>query len=104
MKDWISYSEAFENRHIGPNESEKKEMLQEIGVQSIDQLIEQTVPASIRLKKPLDLPKPQTEIEFLKSFKVIASKNLLKRSLIGMGYYGTVTPNVILRNITENRK
>jgi glycine dehydrogenase len=102
MKDWISYSEAFENRHIGPNESEQIEMLQEIGVQSIDQLIEQTVPANIRLKKALDLPSPQTEIEFLKSFKAIASKNQLKRSLIGMGYYGTITPNVILRNITEN--
>ncbi|MBC7388073.1 MAG: aminomethyl-transferring glycine dehydrogenase [Opitutaceae bacterium] len=102
MNNWISYSESFENRHIGPDDSELKEMLMEIGVSDLDTLIAETVPPNIRLKSKLNLPKAQTEKEFLKSFKSIASKNKIFRSLIGTGYYGTITPNVILRNIMEN--
>jgi glycine dehydrogenase len=77
-------------------------MLDTIGVQSIDALIDQTVPASIRLANELNLPEPMTEQQVLSKLKHIASQNTRKRSYIGMGYYGTVTPTVILRNILEN--
>ena len=102
MNNSVSYSESFVNRHIGPDESELKEMLKQINISDLDTLIAETVPANIRLKKPMDLPAPKTEREFLETFKTIANKNKLSRSLIGMGYYGTITPNVILRNIMEN--
>jgi glycine dehydrogenase len=77
-------------------------MLDTIGVQSIDALIDQTVPASIRLANELNLPDPMTEQQVLSKLKHIASQNTRMRSYIGMGYYGTVTPTVILRNILEN--
>lgn len=102
MTNWTSYSEKFEQRHIGPNEQELKSMLKTIGVDSITQLIEETVPAAIRLKKELVLPAAKTEGEFLAEFKRVASKNKIYRSLIGLGYYGTITPPVILRNVMEN--
>lgn len=102
MTNWISYSSKFEQRHIGPNEEELNEMLQMIGVKDIADLVDQTIPPHIRLKKKLQLPSAKTENEFLQEFKAIASKNRTFRSLIGMGYYNTLTPNVILRNIMEN--
>lgn len=77
-------------------------MLQSLGVSSIDQLIDQTVPAAIRLKRPLQLPAPKDETTFLKDFKKLAAENKVYRSFIGMGYYNTHTPAVILRNILEN--
>lgn len=95
-------SDSFEKRHNGPSESEISEMLQAIGAQSLDQLIEQTIPAGIRLKKELDLPKALSEAEFLRSFKVKSLKNKIFASYIGAGYHDTVTPTVILRNILEN--
>ena len=95
-------SSAFVNRHIGPNAEQEKEMLRVIGVGSREELISKTVPASIRLKKAMDLPQAQTEHEFLTSFRAIAQKNQIYRSFIGMGYYNTFVPNVILRNILEN--
>jgi glycine dehydrogenase len=102
MTNWTTYSASFEQRHIGPSQIEMNHMLRLVGVNQLDELIQQTVPAHIRLKKPLNLPLPSTEYDFLKEFKSIASKNKLFRSMIGMGYYNTVTPPVILRNITEN--
>jgi len=102
MTNWISYSSQFEQRHIGPNETDVKEMLQVIGAKDLTDLIGQTIPPHIHLKKKLQLPAAKTENDFLKDFKAIASKNKIIRSLIGMGYYNTITPNVILRNITEN--
>lgn len=102
MTNWISYSPSFEKRHIGPNKIELDQLLKSIGINSLNELIDQTVPSHIRLKKPLDLPSAKTEYDFLKDFKSIASKNKLYRSLIGTGYYNTITPNVILRNIMEN--
>ncbi|MDX9848733.1 MAG: aminomethyl-transferring glycine dehydrogenase [Tenuifilaceae bacterium] len=95
-------TERFVNRHIGPRDSEVAEMLKAVGVKSVDELIEQTVPKGIHMDKPLNLPAPLTEQEYLGKIKSIASKNKLFRTFIGMGYYGTHTPSVILRNIFEN--
>lgn len=98
----ILYQEAFENRHIAPNAEDTKKMLETIGVNSIDQLIEETVPAKIRLKNPLNLPTAQSEFDYLNSLKITASKNKVFKSYIGQGYYDTITPGVIQRNILEN--
>jgi glycine dehydrogenase len=98
----INYQEKFENRHNGPDSGQIEEMLKVVKAASVNELINQTVPANIRLKKPLNLPAPQSEFEFLQNFKKTASKNKVFKSFIGMGYYGTITPGVILRNILEN--
>jgi glycine dehydrogenase len=97
-----TYQEAFKDRHIGPDATEAQSMLQTLGVSSIDQLIEQTVPNKIRLSKPLQLPKALSEQEYLKHIKTIAQKNKTHKSYIGYGYYPNFTPTVILRNILEN--
>ena len=97
-----TYSEKFENRHNAPNEEQINEMLKVVKAKSVDELIEQTVPANIRLKKSLNLPKAQSEYEFLNSFKKTVSKNKVFKSYIGTGYYNCITPGVILRNILEN--
>ena len=97
-----TYSEKFENRHNAPNEEQINEMLKVVKAKSVDELIEQTVPANIRLKKSLNLPKAQSEYEFLNSFKKTVSKNKIFKSYIGTGYYNCITPGVILRNILEN--
>ncbi len=102
MIDSLLEREKFEYRHNALTDTDKKEMLDKIGVSSVDELIEQTVPASIRLDKPLNLPEPQSEYHFLKEFKNILSENKLFKNYIGMGYYDSVTPTVILRNIFEN--
>ena len=92
----------FIQRHIGPNANETKQMLSSIGAKSIDELIEKTIPASIRLKKPMDIPEGLTEFEMLQSLQSIGAKNIVAKNYIGQGYYGTITPSVILRNIFEN--
>lgn len=102
MKVQLGCSENFTERHIGPDVEEKNDMLREIGVSDIDELIEKTVPTSIRLKKSLNLPAPLSEYDFLHAMKALAAKNKVYRSYIGMGYYGCITPPVILRNILEN--
>ncbi len=89
-------------RHIGLSEEEKKQMLAEVGVESMEQLIEQTMPKDILLKEPLDLDEPLTEQEHLDSIADMAAENLPYKSLIGRGWYGTITPAVIARNILEN--
>ncbi len=94
--------ENFSARHIGPRESEYAEMLSKIGVSSVDELVEQIIPKSIRLKENLKMSEALTEYEYLNKIKDIASKNKIYRSFIGMGYYGTSVPSVILRNIFEN--
>ena len=94
--------ESFVHRHNGPRKEDLPQMLEKIGVSSIDELIDQTVPKAIRLKAPLDLPDGITEYEYLQHIKEIASKNKVYKSYIGLGYYGTVTPSVIVRNILEN--
>ncbi len=92
----------FHKRHNGPREEETKKMLTKIGVSSIEQLIDETIPQSIRLNKPLNLPDGLNEYEFLTHIKEIAAKNKIYKSFIGLGYYNTITPGVILRNILEN--
>lgn len=93
---------SFTERHIGPRPEQIQEMLQLIGVDSLDSLIDKTVPDAIRMREPLALPEGMSEYEFTTHLKELASKNLPFRSLIGMGYYGTASLPVILRNIFEN--
>uniref|UniRef100_UPI004048A04A aminomethyl-transferring glycine dehydrogenase n=1 Tax=Algoriphagus sp. TaxID=1872435 RepID=UPI004048A04A len=92
----------FESRHNGPTEAEISAMLEKIGASSLTELINQTVPESIQLERPLQLPAAQLESEFLKNFKKLASKNKVFNSFIGLGYYDTLVPGVILRNVLEN--
>lgn len=92
----------FRDRHIGPNREEEKAMLSSIGVSSLEELISNTVPSAIRLDKKLKLPAALSEYAYLRELKAVASKNKLYRSYIGQGYYGTITPSVILRNVFEN--
>ncbi|UXI04233.1 aminomethyl-transferring glycine dehydrogenase [Photobacterium sp. TY1-4] len=98
----LSDDKEFAARHNGPNSVQQKTMLETIGVASVDQLIEETVPAAIRLPEPMKLDQPLSEADLLASLKAIASKNVINRSYIGQGYYNTFTPNVILRNVLEN--
>ena len=93
---------SFASRHIGPREKDLKKMLQKIGVSSLDELINQTIPSNIRLKKPLNLPEGLSEFEYLKELKIIASRNKLFKSYIGLGYYNCIVPSVVQRNILEN--
>ena len=102
MKVNLRNQDKFENRHHGKDEQELQEMLKTIGAGSVDELIDQTLPSAIRLQKPLNVPRPKSEQEFLQYIKKIASKNAVLKSYIGTGYYDTITPNVILRNILEN--
>jgi glycine dehydrogenase len=94
--------DVFEHRHNAPSADSVAAMLRTIGVSSIEQLIAETVPASIRLKKPLDLPAALTERAFLAKFKQIASQNKVFKSYIGLGYHDTTLPPVVQRNILEN--
>src|SRR5947209_2838221 len=93
---------SFASRHIGPNAEEAKAMLQEVGFKEIDELIDAAVPQNIRLAGELDLPHSASEAEGLAELRAISRKNKVARSFIGAGYYGTVTPPVIQRNILEN--
>lgn len=95
-------TDTFESRHIGPRESDLPEMLKVIGNASIDALIEQTVPGHIRLSRPLQLDAPLTEYAYLSGLRTIAAKNKIFKSYIGLGYYDTIVPSVIRRNILEN--
>ncbi|MCC7244726.1 MAG: aminomethyl-transferring glycine dehydrogenase, partial [Saprospiraceae bacterium] len=96
------HPDRFERRHIGPSESETQEMLNILKVNTLAELVEQTVPETIRLQKPLQLPPALTEFEYLQELKKAALKNQVMRNYIGMGYYGTITPNVIMRNLFSN--
>lgn len=96
---------SFEARHIGPNPSEIQTMLKKVGVSDLAEFLEQTVPQSIRREEAVELTyfsSPRTEAEVVARAAALASKNVRNRSLIGMGYYGTTVPGVILRNIFEN--
>ena len=95
--------DQYAGRHVGSDERALSQMLSAIGVRSVDELIGQVVPSTIRLKKPLALPREgMSECEFAAHIREIGRKNKLYRSLIGMGYYGTASPAVILRNVFEN--
>jgi len=98
----LEQHDEFIGRHIGPCASEMTAMLAAIGAASLDQLIDQTVPAAIHLPADLPLPAPRREHEALADLKAMAGKNVVNKSCIGMGYYDTLTPKVILRNVMEN--
>src|SRR5450759_178354 len=85
----------FAERHIGPNEQETAEMLQEIGVSSLEELINKTIPTAIQIKGDLDITPAMSEFEYLTEFKKIAAKNKVYKSYIGQGYYDTIVPSVI---------
>ncbi|MBN1952418.1 MAG: aminomethyl-transferring glycine dehydrogenase [Bacteroidales bacterium] len=95
-------AEKFLTRHIGPRSEDVTQMLTAIGVSSLDELISRTVPADIALEEPLNLPDGMSEYQYFKKIKVIASKNKVYKSYIGVGYYNTIFPAVIQRNILEN--
>ncbi|WP_430536795.1 aminomethyl-transferring glycine dehydrogenase [Dyella ginsengisoli] len=98
----LEHHGAFIERHIGPNDAEIAHMLAAIGQPSLEAMTDAIVPASIKSPAPLALPAPLTEVEALAKIRAVASKNRVFRSFIGQGYYGTHTPNVILRNVLEN--
>ncbi len=98
----LQQPDAFLRRHLGPDETEQQAMLQALGLASRGELIVQTVPPAIRLNRPLDLPEALDEQQALAKLRGYAEQNQLWTSLIGMGYYGTHTPTVILRNLLEN--
>jgi glycine dehydrogenase len=102
MRVKLAQADTFPPRHIGPNEEEVREMLRVVGAASLDELIDQTIPADIRLGRPLALPAAKTEHELLDHLHGIAAKNEVWRSFIGMGYSDCVTPPVIQRNVLEN--
>lgn len=92
----------FQRRHIGPDEEQLQQMLKTIGVQSLDELINKTVPSDIRMQEDLELPQAMSESDYLRHIKEISLKNQIFKNYIGQGYYDTITPSVILRNIFEN--
>ncbi|HXG01212.1 MAG TPA: glycine dehydrogenase (aminomethyl-transferring), partial [Bacteroidota bacterium] len=102
MNSFTYEEEQFQTRHIGPNERDLNEMLAAIGVESLDELMDQTIPSNIRLRSKIGLPEPVSEQRFLAAVRELARKNKLYKSYIGLGYYGTVTPPVLQRNILEN--
>ncbi len=95
-------SDTFVHRHIGPSPADVETMLKTLGVSSLDELIDQTIPANIRLSAPLGIGPGRAEHELLEELNLLAKKNIVLRSCLGMGYYDTITPPVILRNILEN--
>ncbi len=98
----LEHHSAFVERHIGPNDAEIAQMLDVVGHATLDAMTDAIVPARIKSPAPLALPKSMTEVQALAKIRAIADKNTVLRSFIGQGYYGTHTPNVILRNILEN--
>ena len=102
MSLFEAQSKEFQFRHIGPNESQTREMLKTIGVNSLEELVNRTVPAGIRMKGDLKLPPAMNEAEYLNHIKEVSLKNQIYKNYIGQGYYDTITPSVILRNIFEN--
>ncbi len=98
----LEHASAFVDRHIGPNDVEIAQMLRVLGHDSLDALTDAIVPGSIKSGNPLALPESLTEVQALEKIRAIAGRNKVLRSFIGQGYYGTHTPNVILRNILEN--
>ena len=101
-RELLAELDRFAPRHIGPDSADIDTMLATLGVDSVEQLIAQTIPASIRTSRPLDLPEPLTESAALRDLRTLADQNQLWRTFIGMGYSNTYTPTVILRNILEN--
>ena len=102
MSSVLPRADAFVPRHLGPSAADVRAMLDTLGYSSLDALIDDTVPAAIRLGRPLDLPAPMSEQEALAAFEAMVAPNEVWRSFIGLGYYPTHTPAVIQRNVLEN--
>jgi glycine dehydrogenase len=102
MNLFEAQSTEFQRRHIGPDERQTADMLKTIGVGSLEELVDRTVPAGIRMKEDLNLPAAMSEAEYLQHIKEISLKNKVFKNYIGQGYYDTITPSVILRNVFEN--
>ncbi|MDK9756897.1 aminomethyl-transferring glycine dehydrogenase [Vibrio sp. D173a] len=98
----LSTQNEFVARHNGPNKSDQQKMLEAINAVSLDSLIDETVPAQIRLEQPMSLAEAKSEADMLAAMRKFAEQNQIKRTFIGQGYYNTFTPNVILRNVMEN--
>ncbi len=98
----LSSTDRFEDRHIGPSQVQIRKMLDELELSTLDELIDETIPAAIRLRSDLKLPDALTETELLERIGQLATRNKIFRSFIGLGYYGTVTPSAIRRGILEN--
>src|SRR5215218_8534144 len=102
MSLFEAQSREFQRRHIGPDEQQTAEMLETIGVNSLEELIDRTVPSTIRMQQELNIPAAMSENEYLNHIKEVSLKNKVFRTYIGQGYYDTITPSVILRNVFEN--
>jgi glycine dehydrogenase len=98
----IPEREPFKSRHIGPDAAARAAMLGVVGASSLDALIDEAIPASIRLERPLNLPPPESEHYYLRRLGTLARRNDAFRSYIGLGYHDTITPSVILRMVMEN--
>jgi len=98
----LEQRDRFIHRHIGPSEQDIAEMLQTLGMSSLDELIDKAVPDSIRMSGELDLPESRTETEVLAEMRGFANRNTVAKSMIGMGYHSTILPGVIQRNLLEN--
>lgn len=98
----MSNSTPFADRHIGPRPDEERELLRTVGVESLDELIEQIVTEDVRLDRPLDLPEPVSETAALAELRELAQRNQFTKPMLGLGYHGCITPPVILRNLLEN--
>ncbi len=101
-RNLLAPTDSFLRRHIGPSEKETEQMLHALGVKTLDSLMDQTIPAAIRIQRPLQLPAPKGENESLQQLRKFAEWNQVFRSYIGMGYSNCITPSVIQRNILEN--
>src|SRR6266496_4863361 len=102
IPDILKPTDTFVHRHVGPNPDDIQEMLSTLGLPSLDALIDATIPADIRLRRPLTLGPHRGEHEVLARLRALAGQNKVFRSFIGMGYYDCITPSVIQRNILEN--
>src|SRR5438477_6073536 len=100
--DLLKHPDRFVRRHIGPNADDTRQMLAELGFNSLDELTDAAVPGNIRLRRPLRLPAGRSEFGILKEIRSLANKNQVFRSFIGTGYHDCITPPVIQRNILEN--
>src|SRR6202453_1834316 len=99
---FLKHPDTFVHRHIGPNESEAKEMLALFGYKDVGELADAAVPKKIRLEEKLNLPEAKGEFEAMADLTTISCENKVFRSFIGMGYYDCITPPVIQRNVLEN--
>ena len=98
----LATADGFEHRHLGPRRSDVQTMLDAVGIADMDALVQETIPESIRLDQPLDLPPPLSEVKVIEHLRTLADQNQVVRSLIGLGYHDCVTPPVIQRNVLEN--